>query len=119
ITAPGAPGTSPFGSPPGGGPLTPGTHPPGGKKGPIISQSSTLGGATRYIEPPAELCKVSFWNQTPNDVTLVVGDRTNRISKDRAVVLSLPRDFSWKTEGTIDKREQVPSDLNYFDIVIR
>jgi hypothetical protein len=124
------PGTSPFGSPPGSAPLTPGTapltpgtpgapgrHPGGGR--PIISQSSTLGGVTKYIEAPTELCKVSFWNQTGNDITLIVGDRTNRIQKDRAVVLSLPRDFSWKTDATADKREQIPSDLNFFDVVIR
>jgi hypothetical protein len=108
-------GTSPFGPPPGGppgnGPLVP--------KEPIFSHSRTLGGVTRYVEDPQPLCKVSFWNQTPSELTLFVGDRTHRIARDRAIVLPLSREFAWKTEGLLEKRELVPADLNYFDVIIR
>ncbi|HEX3313428.1 MAG TPA: hypothetical protein VHR72_01000, partial [Gemmataceae bacterium] len=106
-------GTSPFGAPPGNAPLTP------NRNGPIFSHSRTLAGATQFLEEPQPLCKVSFWNQTASDLTLFIGDRSHRVQRDRAIVLSLPREFSWKTDGLLDKREHVPGDLNYFDVVIR
>jgi hypothetical protein len=111
-------GTSPFGSPPGTAPLTPGSGPPN-RGGPIFSHSRTLAGATQFVEDVQPLCKVSFWNQTGAELTLFVGDRTHRVQRDRAIVLSLPREFTWKTDILFEKREQVPSDLNYFDVVIR
>ena len=111
-------GTSPFGSPPGTAPLTPGSGPPN-RGGPIFSHSRTLAGATQFLEEPQPLCKVSFWNQTASELTLFIGDRTHRVPRDRAIVLSLPRDFTWKTDILLDKREQVPGDLNHFDVVIR
>jgi hypothetical protein len=111
-------GGSPFGSPPGNGPLTPGSGPPG-RNPPIFQHSRTISGVTREIEEPLPSVKVSFWNQTGSEVTLFVGDRTHRVLRDRAIVLSLPREFTWKTDVVFDRREQVPGDLNYFDVVIR
>jgi hypothetical protein len=112
---------SPFGSPPGTSPLTPGSGPDRrfGRDRPIFNESRTIAGVTKDVEAPQPLCKVSFWNQTGSELTLFVGDRTHRVQRDRAVVLALPREFSWKTDVLFDKREQVASDLNYFDVVIR
>jgi hypothetical protein len=106
-------GTSPFGSAPGTAPLTP------NRNEPRFSHSRTLAGTTQFLEEPQPLCKVSFWNQTASDLTLYIGDRTHRVPRDRAIVLALPREFTWKTDSLLDKREQVPGDLNHFDIVIR
>jgi hypothetical protein len=118
IPLPPPPNAPPY---PQGGAITPGGNPPGTHPGkrPIFDQSRTFGGVTQYIEPPQPKCKVSFWNQTGAELTLIVGDKTHRVAKDRAVVLALPREFTWKTDVALDKREQVPSDLNYFDVVIR
>ena len=88
-------------------------------KGPTISHSRTVGGTTEYTERPEPLCKVSFWNQTGADVDLTVNDRVTRVLKERGTVLTLSRDFSWKTPFQAEKREEVPSDANYFDIVIK
>jgi hypothetical protein len=106
-------GASPFGAPPGSAPLTP------NRNGPIISYSRTLAGTTQFLEEPQPLCKVSFWNQTASELTLHIGDRTHRVQRDRAIVLALPRDFTWRTDVLLDKREQVSGDLNHFDVVIR
>jgi hypothetical protein len=111
-------GISPYGTSPGIGPYGPSNNPLVPKE-PIFSHSRTLGGITRYIEDPLPLCKVSFWNQTASELTIFVGDKTHRIARDRAVVVPLPRDFAWKTDGLLEKRELVPVDLNYFDVVIR
>ena len=86
---------------------------------PIFQHRGRSAGTTQFVEEPQPLCKVSFWNHTAGELTLYVGDRTHRVQRDRAIVLSLPREFSWKTDLHADKREQVPGDLNYFDVVIR
>jgi hypothetical protein len=89
--------------------------------GPRISHSSTVGGVTHYAEKPEPKVKVSFWNQTGGDIDVVVGSHVKRIEKDRAVVLSLDRMFTWSTKEGLrpEKREEAPADSNYFDVVIR
>lgn len=110
-------------APPSGAPATFSTpEPPSGKqprKGPIIDQYRTFNGVPQMVEPRTEKCKVSFWNLTGDDVTLFVGNEPRSVLKDRAVVLDLSRQFSWRTNNLNPKSEDVPDDTNHFEVLIR
>ena len=79
---------------------------------------SSLSAVSPWQSP---LCKVSFWNQTSNEIELTVNGQVvqQRIASERAVVLDLQRDFTWKTNVSYDKREAVSHELNYYDVVVR
>src|SRR5262245_34330113 len=58
-------------------------------KGPVINQHRSIGGVVQSAEPRQQLCKVSFWNLSGFDLDLTVGDKVQRVGKDRATVLQL------------------------------
>ena len=76
-------------------------------------------GVTQYIEEPKLRCKVSFWNQTGAELTLVVGDKTHACRRIGPSSWTCRATSPGRPRVSSKKREQVPSDLNYFDIVIR
>lgn len=102
-------------------PVGPPSPPPYGKagKGPTIFQNRTFSGVPQITEPRSQLCKVSFWNLSGLDVNLSVGERIVPVAKDRAVILDLDRNFAWRTNYHNAKTEEVPDDLNHFEVMIR
>lgn len=88
-------------------------------KGPMIYQNRSFSGVPQQVEPRAVKSKVSFWNLTGDDVIVTVEDRNHTIAKDRAVILELPRSFSWRSGFQAPKTESVPDDVNHFEVMIR
>ncbi len=88
-------------------------------KGPTIYQNRTFSGVPQSTEPRTANCKVSFWNLSGLDVKLTVGEREHAIPKDRAVILDLGRNFTWRTNFHNPKAEEVSDDLNHFEVMIR
>ena len=97
-------------------------EPPLGKtqsKGPVIDSVRTVSGLPPYAEPRQVQCKVSFWNLSGYDVQLIVNDKTYSVGKDRAQVLTIDRQFTWRTHLHDPKTEIAPDDSNHFEVLIK
>lgn len=88
-------------------------------KGPSISHSRSVGGLTQTPETRQTQCRVSFWNLTEYNLTLTVGGTPHALAKDRAVVLTVDRNFVWQTNYHTPKTEAVPDDVNHFEVLVK
>lgn len=111
----------PKAAPPSGEPVKT-TEPPvskGPSRGPQIDHYRAIGGIVQNPEPRQRLVKTSFWNLSGFDLDLTVGDKVQRVGKDRATIVELDRTFTWKTNFHSPKTETVPDDLNHFEVLIK
>jgi hypothetical protein len=115
-------------------PATSGKEPPladPGKKLPISSesrkaQSPTTGyfdsysvAATGTAARADGLCSVSFWNLSPVEMTLKIGEKRTTLPAGRNVTLDLERQFQWQIEGREVQKGQVAANDKGVEIVIR
>ena len=115
-------------------PATSGKEPPladPDKKSPISSesrkaQSPTAGyfdsyavAATGTAARADARCTVSFWNLSPTEMTLKIGDKRTPLPAGRNVTLDLERQFQWQIEGRDVQTSQVAANDRGLEIVIR
>ena len=115
-------------------PASTGKEPPladPGKKSPISSESrkpqSPPGSyfdsyAVAAMGTPARAdgrCSVSFWNLSPAEMTLKIGDKRTPLPAGRNVTLDLERRFQWQIEGREAQTSQVAANDRGLEIVIR
>jgi hypothetical protein len=87
------------------------------QRGPKVIESRYDGSAT-----PASVkdkLRVGFWNLTGRDVTLTIDGQRHTVARNRAITLSLGRQFTWKMGEDPPRTEDVPSDERSFEVLLR
>ncbi len=85
----------------------------------LESRAPAAADSLRSSDSTSGSCNVGFWNVTGRDVSLTVGGTTRSLPKNRALTLSLPRQFQWQIEGRPPHQESVPAGQNVYEVILR
>jgi hypothetical protein len=92
-------------------------EPPLLKPAPKITESHSLKTDGAPADPGQ--VRLGFWNITGRDVTVVVDGQPHAVARNRALMLTVGRDFLWQMDQGPTRRERVPDGKNELDIVLR
>jgi len=85
---------------------------------PKVIESRSIGIKAAAGEP-AECCKVGFWNVTGRTLTLTIDGKAQVLTRNQSLTVRLGRRFSWQVDQCASQAEQVPTNRNTLEIVIR
>ena len=66
-----------------------------------------------------DYCRVGFWNLTGRQVVLRIDGKGHYVAKNKAITLTVARDFSYQLDGESMESVQVPDEKKTFEIVLR
>jgi hypothetical protein len=77
---------------------------------PIVRTSARVANGT---------ARVTFWNHSPQELTLRIDGEVRTVARGRGLTLELPRKFIWQINDRPAEGEQVPDGEPALDILIR